>query len=461
MSSAPPSLRAAAWLQRGAFAFGLALLAAAAMLSISEGSYVRARSTLDELTRMSQARLLVTGIKTRAADAESAQRGYLLTRRRDYLGPYEAANEDLNRALRGLRQHYTRLRDERALALLQQLELAVGAKMGELAEVLKRQERGRADAALELIQAGIGRDQMELIRGRAEELLQLENERVAAGLRNVIQALLLGRGGVAAMTALSLLALAMYLRQGRALARQREQRAREIAAERDQLELEVRRRTEELTQLATHLQSAREDERQRLARELHDELGALLTAAKLDAARIKPRLRGQGPELLERLAHLTETLNSGIALKRRIIEDLWPSSLSNLGLLPALEIQAQEFAARLERPVHTELQALPLSPRAELTVYRLVQEAFTNIAKYAQAGAVWVRLAEDAGQALVEVRDDGRGFDPQTQPPSSHGLLGIRYRVAAEGGSLQVDSAPGRGTRLVARLPLGATPPAP
>jgi len=446
--------------QRSAFVFPLAILAAAAMISISEGSYERARSTLADLTQMGRARLLIYSVKLRATDAESAQRGYLLTRRREYLAPYEEANEDLGRALKNLRQHYVQQDDARALALHQQLEQAVGTKMGELAEVIQRQDLGRADKALELIQAGIGRDQMDLIRARAEELLHLENQRVARGLEEVIKALLLNRVGVATMTALSLLALAMYLRQSRALAQQRELQARELAAERDRLELVVQHRTEELTQLATHLQSAREDERHRLARELHDELGALLTAAKLDAARIKPKLAQQSPELLERLAHLTETLNSGIALKRRIIEDLRPSSLSNLGLLPALEIQAQEFAARLERPVHTELQALHLSPRAELTVYRLVQEAFTNIAKYAQAREVWVRLVADRGQALIEVRDDGRGFDPQIQPSSSHGLLGMRYRVAAEGGSFKVDSAPGRGTRLTARLPLLPAPPA-
>jgi len=441
-------------LQRSAYAFPLAVLAAAAMILISEGSYDSARSTLTELTEMGRARLLIYSIKVRAADAESAQRGYLITKRRDYLAPYEEANEDLSRALRQLRQHYRDQKDTRAMELHQQLEQAVGAKMGELAEVIKRQDQGRLDSALELIQAGIGRDQMELIRARAEELLFLENQRVASGLRGVVNALLLNRVGVATMTALSLLALAMYLRQSRALTRQRSELALAVQAERDMLEAEVLRRTEDLTQLASHLQTAREDERSRLARELHDELGALLTAAKLDAARIKPKLSGLGPEAQERLGHLTETLNSGIALKRRIIEDLRPSSLSHLGLLPALEIQASEFAARLEVPVHTELEAVALSPRAELTVYRMVQEAFTNIAKYAKASEVRVRVLAREGHALVEVSDNGQGFDPKLQPPSSHGLLGMRYRVAAEGGSFQVNSSPGQGTVLTAQLPI-------
>lgn len=443
-------------LQRSAYVFPLAVLAAALMISISESSYVKARGTLTELTEMGRARLMIYNIKLRATDAESAQRGYLLTRRREYLGPYEEANEDLSRAMKGLRAHYQQLQDEPALTLLAQLEQAVGAKMGELAEVLERQERGRADSALELIQAGIGRDQMELIRARAEELMHRENLRVGAGLREVVNALLQNRIGVAAMTALSLLALAMYLRQSRALSRQRLALAKAVKAERDLLESEVHRRTEELTQLATHLQSAREDERSRLARELHDELGALLTAAKLDAARIKPKLP---PELQERLSHLNEALNSGIALKRRIIEDLRPSSLTHLGLLPALEIQAREFSERLEVPVLTELEAVPLSPRAELTIYRLVQEAFTNIAKYANASEIQVRLLNRDGRALVEVRDNGQGFDAKQQTLSSHGLLGMRYRVAAEGGQLMISSARGQGTVLSASLPLPAPSP--
>ncbi|HEX2013471.1 MAG TPA: CHASE3 domain-containing protein [Roseateles sp.] len=441
-------------LRRSAYIFPAAVLAAAAMLSISESSYTRARDTLNDLTQMGRARLLIFSVKQRTVDAESAQRGYLLTRRREYLAPYEEANEDLNRSLRALRLHYDSLQDRQARELHQQLELAVATKMGELAEVLKRQDAGRADSALELIGSGLGRDQMELIRANAEQLLHLENQRIVSGLQAVVDALLLSRIGVATLTALSLLGLTLYVRQGRTLDEQREQQARAIEAERDHLEVEVRRRTEELTQLAEHLQSAREDERHRLARELHDELGALLTAAKLDAARIKPKLASLGPEALERLAHLTDTLNSGIALKRRIIEDLRPSSLSNLGLLPALEIQAREFAERLDVRVHSELEAVPLSPRAELTVYRLVQEGFTNIAKYAQASEVRVLLKTQGTQALVEVSDNGRGFDPALQPHSSHGLLGMRYRVASEGGSFRVESSPGRGTRLIARIPL-------
>src|SRR5262249_180937 len=156
------------------------------------------------------------------------------------------------------------------------------------------------------------------------------------------------------------------------LERHTDEEARRIESERDRLEAEVTARTRQLKELAQHLQTIREDERSRLARELHDELGALLTAAKLDPARLKSRSgKSTPPEIVERIAHLNETLNGGIALKRRIIEDLRPSSLSNLGLVAALEILIREFGQRSEIKVSEDLEHVDLGPAAQLTVYRL------------------------------------------------------------------------------------------
>jgi signal transduction histidine kinase len=215
----------------------------------------------------------------------------------------------------------------------------------------------------------------------------------------------------------------------------------------------VRQRTAQLTELTHHLQTAREDERNRLARDLHDELGAFLTSAKLDAARIKSRLAGTAPEAMERLNHLVETLNSGIAMKRRIIEDLRPSALSNLGLVTTLEILTREFAEQSGIEVHKALQPVTLEADAQLVVYRAVQEATTNIAKYAKAKQVWVTLGMRAGHAQVSVRDDGVGFDTAAPSRAAHGLMGMRFRVEAEGGTLVVTSAPGQGTLIQVTLP--------
>jgi signal transduction histidine kinase len=246
----------------------------------------------------------------------------------------------------------------------------------------------------------------------------------------------------------------MYLRQTAALDRQRALQQEAIQGERDNLEVEVEARTAQLRELALHLQTVREDERSLLARELHDELGALLTAAKLDAARLKSRLGPMmTPEVRERMAHLNEALNNGIALKRRIIEDLRPSSLSNLGLAAAVEILVREFNARMEIAVECQVQPVCLGANAELTVYRLVQEALTNIAKYAKATQVAVKVGRAGGKVEVVVRDDGIGFEPSLPRLTAHGLLGMKFRVESEQGEMTIESAPGRGTTICAVLP--------
>lgn len=256
------------------------------------------------------------------------------------------------------------------------------------------------------------------------------------------------------MLFISLLALYLYGRQRSLSEKLQQELQRVVQVGRDQLETEVLLRTAQLTELTHHLQTAREDERHRLARNLHDDLGALLTSAKLDAARIKSRLADRAPEALELLGHLVSTLNSGIALGRSIIEDLRPSALSNLGLLATLEILTREFAEQSGVEVHCELEPVALEASAELVVYRLVQEAITNIAKYARARHVWVSLSTAHGQVQVAVRDDGVGFDTSVRARSAYGLVGMRYRVEAEGGNLTLVSAPGQGTRIQVKLPL-------
>jgi signal transduction histidine kinase len=219
---------------------------------------------------------------------------------------------------------------------------------------------------------------------------------------------------------------------------------------------------EQVAALNEHLQRAREDERARLARELHDELGALLTSAKLDIARLRIRLVGLDPGAMERLSHLNDTVNDIIALKRRIVEDLRPSALAHLGLLPSLEILAREFSEETGLQLHAQLASVPLPPDLDLVIYRLVQEALTNIRKHARARQVWLTLAPtdtEPPQLEVSVQDDGVGFDTSARRGSAYGLLGMRLRVEAERGCIRVESSPDQGTRVVARLPLSAREP--
>jgi signal transduction histidine kinase len=441
-------------IRHSALAFPVAVLAAVLMIGISELAYFGAQARLERLVVLGDVRNELIRVLRRVTDAESGKRGYLLTGGSEYLLPYQSARSDVQDGLRRLELQYRALGDADAERLRKHIAGLVNAKLSEMEEVLRLHDAGRTDAALDIIRSGIGRDQMDQLRTEVDSLVRQQNERISDGVANVYDTLLANRIGVATMTILSLLVMGMFLRQGRLLDHQRQERAAAVQAERDRLEAEVVHRTQELTELARHLQTAREDERARLARDLHDELGALLTAAKLDVARIRPKLQQAAPDLLPRLAHLTEALNSGIALKRNIIEDLRPSTLSSLGLCPALEILCSEFAERSGVKVTTALEPVPLDAGADLTVFRMVQEALTNIAKYAKAAEVSVSLKSDAGEAVVIVQDDGVGFDTTRSARGSHGLIGMRFRVEAERGQLGVRSAPGHGTVVTARLPL-------
>ena len=429
----------------------LAVLAAATLIVVSETSYRQSLATLDRLALAEQERGNLRELHIGMLDAETAQHGYLLTGRRDYLEPYANGIREINESLAALDRYYAG--DAATQHTLARLRSAVKAKQAEMAQTLRLHDDGQETAALAVIAADVGMAQMTVIRGLLSELLAQDTRARKSGGAALRDSLALSRFGVASLSLLGLLALALYLRHGMALKALQIELKRVAEIERARLEVEVRQRTAELTDLTRHLLTAREDERHRLARNLHDDLGSLLTSAKLDAARIKMRLADSAPEAQERLAHLVGALNSSIELGRRIIEDLRPSTLANLGLVAALEILAREFGERSGLTLHCALEPVELSASAELVVFRLVQEATTNLSKHAQARHVWISLGEHAGRVVASVRDDGVGFDTAGPTPSAYGLLGMRFRAEAEQGHLAVVSAPGQGTTVSLSLP--------
>lgn len=435
-------------------AVGLAALAAAAVMGVSEASFWGA----DQALKQSQARHLARddGLHLREllTSAETAQRGFLLTGREDYLAPVQQAERELSAVLNRLRGQYASSEWE---ALVADASGRAREKLSELQLVIKLYREGNTPAWQGLVESDIGREKMQAVRDAVAQLDRHELEQIAREREAVLRSLTYGRLGVHGLTLLSLFGLAVFLRRNEALHAARREHAQELAQERDRLDREVARRTAELTELARHLQTVREDERAHLARELHDELGALLTAAKLDVARIR-RMTRTAPDIDERLKHMSELLDQGIALKRRIIEDLRPSALSNLGLIPALEILTQEFAQRSGLQLSLELTDTATDDADRLALYRLVQEALTNVMRHAKARHVRVTLGEADGWLQLHIRDDGQGFNPEAVGAGHHGLLGMRYRIESLGGTLQLLSAPGRGTLVLARLPRRAAP---
>lgn len=201
------------------------------------------------------------------------------------------------------------------------------------------------------------------------------------------------------------------------------------------------------------IQRAREQEREHLARELHDVLGGELTAARLQVACLRSRLAGHSAEVDRLLDQLDSTLGAAAALKRRIIDGLEPPSLDALDLAGSLDALAHAFVDGSDIRLTTDLDAVAADKATKLAIYRLVQESLTNMVKYAGASAVSVVLRDRAGDVEVVVRDNGCGFDAASAGPHGHGLDGMRHRIESVGGRLSVETAPGQGTRIGALVP--------
>lgn len=438
-------------LPKMAISLPLAILAVAGLIFINEASFRSSSNALADMEEAQLTRGALNNLKRIILDAETSQRGYLLTGDERYLEPYNSAIQQVKQQLEVLRQIFVPYKEQ--LTEFGTLSRHLSRKLAEMDLSIRMRRENNEDAWRFILTTDVGKENMQAIREQTTKLAAASTRNMEQSRAQISQTLQMSRIGGSILAIVALLAFYMYLLQARALLNSGIRDQESLKRQRDQLDLLVRERTATLAELATHLQNVREDERGHLARELHDELGALLTAAKLDVARLKSRLGTTQPEATERLLHLTTILNSGIALKRRIVEDLRPSSLSHLGLVASLEILTREFEQRADLSITTDLENVDLGGSAQLTVYRLVQESLTNIGKYAEATKIVISLLNMDGYITVEVCDNGKGFDANAVNPNSHGLTGMRHRVEAAGGRLTVSTSPQTGTKITAVLP--------
>jgi signal transduction histidine kinase len=220
---------------------------------------------------------------------------------------------------------------------------------------------------------------------------------------------------------------------------------------------ELGRRSRELSSLSAFLQTHYEREKARLARELHDQLGGILTPAKMDISWLEARI-GSDDQFAHRLARLSALIDQGIDLKRRVIEELRPSLLDHLGLAAAVQWFVDETcgAAKLQSRV-TVSKLERLSPDLEIALYRIVQESVLNAVRHSKATLVELLVERTGDGVKIAVHDNGVGIpDLDRARTQSHGLVGMTHRMRAINGTLDIHSEKGSGTKIVAFLPLAA-----
>lgn len=215
--------------------------------------------------------------------------------------------------------------------------------------------------------------------------------------------------------------------------------------------------SEQLRELSARLQSVREEERTRIARAIHDELGQTLTGLKMDVAWLQKHLDQPRPALLAKMQAMSQLIDTTIQTVRRISTELRPGLLDDLGLVATIEWQLQEFQTRtgIEGNLISAPEETTLDAEGATTVFRIFQEILTNVVRHAQASQVEVTLEETDTFLTLQVQDNGRGItENELHSPKSIGLLGMQERARLRAGEVHFQGTPGRGTTVTVRLPL-------
>jgi signal transduction histidine kinase len=426
----------------------------AAILVVNELSYHWFTGAQAGIGRSLTLRAKLLQLEKLVVEAETAQRGYLLSRMPSHLEPFQRSLE----AIRPVQRELFDLghRDKALRDRLTEMSELIALKLAEMERAIKAASAEEFERTLAVLEGEEGRALMEKIRANFAELNRLATQQMEAQSADWQESMEASRSGIVTAVGLNVALIAML-----ALLLIRDQRrvredARSQASVAEKLESEVARRTQELSSLSAFLQSNSEREKAMLARELHDELGGILTPAKMDLAWLQGRL-GESPEYGERMTRLAHLIDQGIDLKRRIIENLRPSLLDHLGLASALRWYVEEAckAANLKCAlrISDDLERLPGD--LEIALYRVVQESVTNIVKHAKAQHVNLSVERTGKGLRVVIADDGVGIgDLQTAKKLSHGLAGMNHRVRSVNGTFDVTSQPGQGTRVEAFVPL-------
>jgi signal transduction histidine kinase len=384
----------------------------------------------------------------------ASQRSFLLTGESKFLRSHERAVADVEPRLDRLQRAYAG--SDSDLAELRNLHVLVGKRLADLATTIAIQQTQGSAAAIALIRTSVGSDSGEAINDILEKLRGRETIEHTAAENHWFQSLLLSRWVTIAGTIFNMLLVGIAARLVYMDMRRRTVQTAELRDQKLKLELEAEERNHELVELSTHLQNVAERQKAALARELHDELGGLLVGARMDISWAEQHLPNADPDVKLRLHRVQQNLSAGVDLKRRIIEELRPTLLDNVGLFAALRWQLKETCRNggLKCIESYPDEEPNFTSEAAIALFRIAQEAFTNILKHSGAKGMDLTLETTPDAIVMRITDDGRGVPAsRITAVGSHGLASMRHRVRALGGRLEFRSPASGGTTLLVRIP--------
>jgi signal transduction histidine kinase len=417
---------------------------------LADAGYSRLSTLNVHITAVQERQTLLAQLLRAVSDAEGSQRGLLLTREEKYLAPYDVSRQRAYRTLELLEEDYR----DRGLgfgsAAIQHLHDAIDERFALIERTLGIYRSVGAEEAIEAVREGQGFEQMAVIRDRVRALEAKESDALVEALASWLTDLQDMRLTMAAMTLLNVL---LMICAGAFVVRYMVRRADENT----HLQREVRQRTHELAALSSHLQDLSEREKKTLSRDLHDALGGLLVATKMDVAWLRNRLKSSEPGMEERWERIQRSLDQGVDFKRRIVEQLRPTLLDNMGLFAALRWQFQETCSRAGVQGRDQLpeEEIAISSDAAIALFRVAQEALTNVLKHARATSINLTVEVQKERLRMLITDNGRGIVTSEEALSrGHGLASMRHRVSALAGDWIARRGAAGGTEISVEVPL-------
>jgi signal transduction histidine kinase len=427
----------------------------AALFFLTGAGQERLQEAGERLQKSAQREHVIEQLQNSISRTVASQRTFLLTGDQKYLLNYDKYVAEVEPRLERLRVAYAGSDSE--IADVRALHVLVGKRLADLSMILAIQKNQGTSAAVSLIKTSVGSDTGEAINDVLDQLRDHETQERAAADEHWSQSLSLSRWITVAGTIFNMLLVGVAARLVYVDMRRRTLLTAELRDQKLKLEREAEERNRELVELSTHLQNVAEREKASLARELHDELGGLLVGARMDISWAEQHLAKDDPDMKQRLHRVQQNLSAGVDLKRRIIEELRPTLLDNVGLFAALRWQLKETCGRAGlKCVESYPDEEPkFSSEASIALFRIAQEAFMNILKHSAAKSVDITLDLDEDAIVMQISDDGTGIPAgRTDAVASHGLASMRHRVRALGGRLDVRSSASGGTSLLVRIPI-------
>lgn len=436
----------------------VSLLLAAAMLVVNDRFIVSTREKTDVLSMLDKLLIETWKVQSNLSIAESAQRGYLLTRSANYFEPYDDATIDINQQLRTINKllNNTNLsRHAEMQTTMNALVNSIVKKSAEMSVTIDFAKKRQFDKALAVVKldSGIKESRNIEVLSRRFEKQVLEYRDEVADTRDTTRRLM--RWFVMACPLIFVSLVVLVIRRLLHELAEKADLYTRLADENTDYERNIQSLTTTLQRQALQAQTNIERERYQLSRELHDELGSLLTAIKMDISWAIKHVKDVLPQVTEKLKKTNQYLDRSINFKREIVQNLHPAMIKSFGLIASLQNLIDEARTRNQWQMDIIMpeQEMAINETVSLIVYRLVQESLNNCSKYAQATEVSVHLMHDEQHIKLEIVDNGIGFDPEKLTNTTNGISGMCNRVESIGGHYEISSAPQQGASTRVLLP--------